>query len=157
MVASMTARKPAPRSKGSFKLPARAFSLRGLGLALLPFLAAGCATSMSGVVVKPDGSKLTQPDVVVYTSPRTESVRADNDGEFKISKNVIDESEYTLIAEDKDGNMGYVRSFKPKKGANKNIVVRLSREIDGKDAVMEGGPNEGNTTGLGEKILKSSP
>jgi len=157
MVASMTARKPASRSKGSYKLSARAFSLRGLGLALLPLLAAGCATSMSGVVVKPDGSKLTQPDVVVYTSPRTESVRADNDGEFKISKNVIDESEYTLIAEDKDGNMGYVRSFKPKKGANKNIVVRLSREIDGKDAVMEGGPNEGNTTGLGEKILKPSP
>ena len=35
--------------------------------------------------------------------------------------------------------------------------AQLSREIDGKDAVMEGGPNEGNTTGLGEKILKSSP
>ena len=128
-----------------------------LGLALVPFLLAGCGTTMSGVVVKPDGSKLTQPDVVVYTSPRTESVRADKDGEFKISKGVVEENEYTLIAEDKDGNMGYVRAFKPKKGANKNIVVRLSREIDGKDAVMEGGPSEGNTTGLGEKILKSSP
>src|SRR3954470_3985564 len=153
MVASMTAKKPALRSTGWFKAAARASGLPGLGLALLPFLMAGCATSMSGVVVKPDGSKLTEPDVVVYT----DSVRADKDGEFKISKNVLEESEYTLIAEDKDGNMGYVRSFKPKKGANKNIIVRLSREIDGKDAVMEGGPNEGNTSGLGEKILKSSP
>ena len=123
----------------------------------LPFLLAGCGTTMSGMVVKPDGSKLTEPSVVVYTSPRTESVRVDKDGDFKIGKNVIEENEYTLIAEDKDGNMGYVRAFKPKKGPNKNIVVRLSREIDGKDAVMEGGPSEGNTSGLGEKILKSSP
>lgn len=156
MVASI--RVPnAMRAKGLDKTPKRGLIPRGLGLAILPFLMAGCATSMSGVVVKPDGSKLTEPDVVVYTSPRTESVRAERDGEFKISKNVLEDSEYTLIAEDKDGNMGYVRSFKPKKGSNKNIVVRLSREIDGKDAVMEGGPNEGNTTGMGEKILKSSP
>jgi hypothetical protein len=156
MVASI--RVPnAMQAKGLLKTPKRGLIPRGLGLALLPFLMAGCATSMSGVVVKPDGSKLTEPDVVVYTSPRTESVRAEKDGEFKISKNVLEDSEYTLIAEDKDGNMGYVRSFKPKKGSNKNIVVRLSREIDGKDAVMEGGPNEGNTTGMGEKILKSSP
>jgi hypothetical protein len=133
--------------------------LRGMGwgLALIPLLLAGCGTTMSGQVVKPDGSKLTEPSVVVYTSPRTESVRVSKDGVFKIGKNVIEENEYTLIAEDKDGNMGYVRSFKPKKGSNKNIVVRLSREIDGKDAVMEGGPNEGSTSGLGEKILKSSP
>jgi hypothetical protein len=129
----------------------------GWGLVLLPLFLAGCGTTMSGQVVKPDGSKLTEPSVVVYTSPRTESVRVSKDGVFKIGKNVIEENEYTLIAEDKDGNMGYVRSFKPKKGTNKNIVVRLSREIDGKDAVMEGGPNEGNTSGLGEKILKSSP
>lgn len=128
----------------------------GWGLALLPLLLAGCGTTMSGHVVKPDGSRLTEPSVVVYTSPRTESVRVSKDGAFKLS-NVLDQNEYTLIAEDKDGNMGYVRSFKPKKGSNKNIVLRLSREIDGKDAVMEGGPNEGNTTGLGEKILKSSP
>jgi hypothetical protein len=127
------------------------------GLMLLPLLLAGCGTTMSGLVVKPDGSRLTEPSVVVYTSPRTESVRVSKDGAFKIGHNVIEENEYTLIAEDKDGNMGYVRSFKPKKGSNKNIVVRLSREIDGKDAVMEGGPNEGNTSGLGEKILKSSP
>ena len=156
MVASI--RVPnATQANGLSKIARRGLIPRGLGLALLPFLMVGCATSMSGVVVKPDGSKLTEPDVVVYTSPRTESVRAEKDGEFKISKNVLEDSEYTLIAEDKDGNMGYVRSFKPKKGSNKNIVVRLSREIDGKDAVMEGGPNEGNTTGMGEKILKSSP
>jgi hypothetical protein len=129
----------------------------GWGLLLTPLLLAGCGTTMSGQVVKPDGSRLTEPSVVVYTSPRTESVRVSKDGNFKIGRNVIDENEYTLIAEDKDGNMGYVRSFKPRKGANKNIILRLSREIDGKDAVMEGGANEGNTTGLGEKILKSSP
>jgi hypothetical protein len=129
----------------------------GWGLLLMPLLLAGCGTTMSGRVVKPDGSKLTEPNVVVYTSPRTESVRVGKDGAFKLGKNVIDDNEYTLIAEDKDGNMGYVRAFKPKKGSNKNIVLRLSREIDGKDAVMEGGPSEGNTTGLGEKILKSSP
>jgi hypothetical protein len=127
------------------------------GLALLPLLLAGCGTTMSGHVVKPDGSLLTDPNVVVYTSPRTESVRVGKEGYFKIGRNVVDEQDYTLIAEDKDGNMGYVRSFKPKKGGNKNIVLRLSREIDGKDAVMEGGPSEGQTTGLGEKILKSSP
>lgn len=127
------------------------------GIALLPLLIAGCGTTMSGHVVKPDGSLLTDPNVVVYTSPRTESVRVGREGYFKIGRNVVDEQDYTLIAEDKDGNMGYVRSFKPKKGSNKNIILRLSREIDGKDAVMEGGPSEGQTTGLGEKILKSSP
>ena len=126
-------------------------------LSQLPLLLAGCGTTMTGHVVKPDGSRLTEPSVVVYTSPRTESVRVKDDGFFKIGKNIVDDNEYTLIAEDKDGNMGYVRSFKPKKGKNKNIILRLSREIDGKDAVMEGGPNEGSTTGLGEKILKSSP
>jgi hypothetical protein len=129
----------------------------GWGLLLSPLILAGCGTTISGQVVKPDGSRLTEPNVVVYTSPRTESVRVSKDGNFKISSNVIEENEYTLIAEDKDGNMGYVRSYKPKKGSNKNITLRLSREIDGKDAVMEGGPNEGNTTGMGEKILKSSP
>ena len=132
-------------------------SIVGVGLSVASLALLGCGTTMSGHVVKPDGSRLADPNVVVYTSPRTQSVRAAKDGEFKIKKNVVEENEYTLIAEDKDGNMGYVRSFKPKKGANKNIVIRLSREIDGKDAVMEGGPNEGQTTGLGEKILKSSP
>src|SRR5213596_3597169 len=99
----------------------------GWGLVLAPLLLAGCGTTMSGHVDKPDGSRLTEPNVVVYTSPRTESGRVGKDSTFKLGKNVIDENEYTLIAEDKDGNMGYVRSFKPKKGSNKNIVVRLSR------------------------------
>lgn len=128
-----------------------------LGVLLASFILAGCGTTMSGHVVKPDGSLLTDPNVVVYTSPRTESVRVGKEGYFKIGKNVVEEQDYTLIAEDKDGNMGYVRSFRPRKGTNKNIVLRLSREIDGKDAVMEGGPSEGQTSGLGEKILKSSP
>jgi len=128
-----------------------------LGFLLAPLFMVACGTTISGKVVKPDGSELSDPNVAVYTSPRTQSVRAGKTGDFKIGSNVVEENEYTLIAEDKDGNMGYVRSYKPKKGANKNIVIRLSREIDGKDAVMEGGPNEGNTTGMGEKILKSSP
>jgi hypothetical protein len=127
------------------------------GIAAGALALSGCGTTMTGHVVKPDGTRLSEANVVVYTSPRTQSVRAGKDGKFKISKNVVEENEYTLIAEDNDGNMGYVRSFKPKKGANKNIVIRLSREIEGKDAVMEGGPSEGQTTGLGEKILKSSP
>src|SRR5689334_25229880 len=97
--------------------PASKHSCLGV-LALVPLLLAGCGTTMSGQVVKPDGSKLTEPSVVVYTSPRTESVRVSKEGVFKIGKNVIEENEYTLIAEDKDGDMGYVRSFKPKKGSN---------------------------------------
>ncbi len=117
----------------------------------------GCGTSISGRVVKPDGGALSDAEVVVYTSPRSESVRVEKDGTFKIAENVVPENDYTLIAEDKDGNMGYVRGFKPKKGSNKNLVVRMSREIEGKDAVIEGGgPAEGGGNGLGEKILKSS-
>lgn len=131
-------------------------SVPALAMALALTLTA-CGTSISGRVVKPDGGQLDSPDVVVYTDPRTESVRVDADGEFSISKGVVEGSEYTLIAEDREGNMGYVRAFKPQKGSNKNIVVRMSRELEGKDAVLEGGPSEGQTTGLGEKILKSSP
>lgn len=118
---------------------------------------AGCGTTLSGRVVKPDGASLDSPDVIVYTDPRTESVRVEKDGSFSISKGVVENSEYTLIAEDKEGNMGYVRGYRSIKGANKNIVVRLSRELEGKDAVLEGGPSEGSNSGMGEKILKSSP
>ncbi len=116
----------------------------------------GCGTTISGRVVKPDGSPLDNSEVVVYTSPRSGSVKVEKTGEFKISENIIAENDYTLIAEDKEGNMGYVRGFKPKKGTNKNIVVRMSREIEGKDAVLEGtGPSEGGN-GPGEKIFRSS-
>lgn len=132
-----------------------AFALT-LGMAFSMTLLA-CGTTISGRVVKPDGGQLESPDVVVYTDPRTESVRVGNNGEFKIGKGVVEGNEYTLIAEDREGNMGYVRAFKPQKGSNKNIVVRMSRELEGKDAVLEGGPSEGQTSGLGEKILKSSP
>ena len=99
-------------------------------LAASVLLLTGCATSISGRVVKPDGSSLTHAEVMVYTSPRTASTRVDDDGAFNISQNVIPGSEYTLIAEDKQGNLGYVKGFKPKKGGNKDILVRLSREID---------------------------
>ncbi len=128
-----------------------------LSLAAAALSLSACGTTLSGRVVKPDGGPLESPDVVVYTDPRTESVRVDKEGSFSLSKGVVDGNDYTLIAEDKEGNMGYVRGFKAQKGSNKNIVVRLSRELEGKDAVLEGGPSEGSTTGLGEKILKSSP
>jgi len=126
-------------------------------LAAVSIMLTACGTTLSGRVVKPDGAPLDNPDVVVYTDPRTESVRVDKEGTFSLGKGVVEGSEYTLIAEDREGNMGYVRGFTPKKGSNKNIVVRLSREIEGKDAVLEGGPSEGSTSGIGEKILKPSP
>lgn len=116
----------------------------------------GCATSIVGKVVKPDGSPLINAEVVVYTSPRTESIRVEGDGSFKITQNVAPDSSYTLIAEDREGNLGYVRGLVPKKGEKKPIVVRLSREVEAKDAALEGsGPAEIGG-GPGEKILKSS-
>ena len=129
----------------------RLFILIGLGAFLT-----GCGTTMSGYVVLPDGSRIDERDVIVYTDPWTDSVRVDNKGAFKIKKNVEEKKEYTLIAEDEEGNTGYVRDFKPEEGSNENIVVRLAREVDGKDAVVEGGLREIQPTGPGEKILKSS-
>src|SRR4051812_43954532 len=55
----------------------------------------GCATTLSGRVVNPDGSALTQAEVVVYTSPRSSSARTDKGGAFKLSKNIVPENEYT--------------------------------------------------------------
>ena len=116
----------------------------------------GCGTTISGRVVKPDGSPLTDNDVMVSTTPRTEQVKVEKEGIFKIGENIVPGNDYTLVAEDKEGNMGYVRAFKPKKGKNPNLVIRMSREIEGKDAVLEStGPSEGGS-GPGEKILKSS-
>lgn len=120
-------------------------------------LLCACGTTMSGHVVMPDGSRLKSQQVVVYTSPRTETVKAGKDGSFKINDNVVDGNDYTIMAEDQFNNIGYVRSFKPRKGSNKNILVRLSKEVEGKDAILEGGPMEVETSGVGEKILKSSP
>ena len=116
----------------------------------------GCGTTISGRVVRPDGSPLSDNDVMVSTTPRSEQVKVEKEGAFKLGENIIPGNEYTLVAEDKEGNMGYVRGFKPKKGKNPNVVIRMSREIEGKDAVLEGtGPSEGGS-GPGEKILKSS-
>ena len=116
----------------------------------------GCGTTISGRVVKPDGSPLTDNDVMVSTTPRTEQVKVEKEGMFTIGENIVPGNDYTLVAEDKEGNMGYVRGFKPKKGKNPNLVIRMSREIEGKDAVLEStGPSEGGS-GPGEKILKSS-
>jgi hypothetical protein len=117
----------------------------------------GCGTTIQGRVVMPDGTAMADADVVVYTLPRTASIKAAKDGSFSLSGAISPEQEYTLIAEDREGNLGYVKGFKPKKGSNKNVVVRMSREVEGKDAVMEGGPTDGSGSGMGEKILKSSP
>lgn len=124
-----------------------------LGLFLI---LSGCGTTLSGYVVQPDGSKLKNPDVVVYTDPWTDSVRVDKDGSFKIRKNVMEKNEYTIVAEDREGNTGYIRGYKPQEGKNENLVLRLSREVSGKDAVMEGGLIDVQPTGTGEKIFKSS-
>ncbi len=127
-------------------------------VAFSTWVLAGCATTLSGRVVNPDGSALTQAGVKIYTAPRTSFVHVTSGGMFSISDNVTPEREYTLIAEDAQGNMGYVRDFKPHKGENKGIVVRMNREMDAKDAVLEGtGPSEIERNGAGEKILKSSP
>ena len=42
------------------------------------------------------------------------------------------------LTEDREGNMGYVRGFKPNKGENNGIIVRLSREVEARDAALEG-------------------
>src|SRR5580704_5763010 len=107
-------------------------------------LLAGCATtSLSGQVVNPDGSALTETGVRVYTAPRTSFARVTENGTFNITENVLPDEAYTLIAEDSVGNMGYVRDFKPKKGKNKGLLLRMNREMDAKDAVLEGsGPSE---------------
>ncbi len=127
-----------------------------LAVGALCALLTGCATTITGFVVKPDGSSLTNADVMVSTKPRSVSTKVDKNGAFEISQNVVPDNEYTLIAEDREGNTGYVRGFKPKKGSNKDVIVRMSREIEAKDAVLEGkGPTESGS-GPGEKILKSS-
>ena len=133
--------------------------LRKLSLPALASLCAfftSCATSISGFVVKPDGSSLTNAEVLVYTNPRSMSTKVDERGAYEISKYVIPDNEYTLIAEDREGNTGYVRGFKPKQGGNKNIIIRMSREIQAKDAVLEGKNPTEPKSDPGEKILKSS-
>lgn len=134
----------------------RSLRLLSIGMAAVALLT-GCATSISGRVVRPDGSPLKNVDVIVYTAPRSASVRADRSGAFKISDNVVPENDYTLIAEDRDGNTGYVRGYKPKKGGNPNVIVRMSREVQAKDAILLDGKGPRETgAGPGEKILKSS-
>lgn len=126
------------------------------GVALAALFLISCGPSLQGIVVMPDGSKLKDMEVTVYTRPWTDSVKAGNDGTFKISKNVQEKSKYTLIAEDRDGNMGYVKGFDPMSEKDKKIVIKLSRELDAKDAVMEGGVYNPPNAGHGEKIFKSS-
>ncbi len=125
-------------------------------IATAGLLLSACATSMSGYVVKPDGSRMQSPDIIVYSDPWTDSVRVRKDGTFKIGRNVAERNKYTLIAEDVEGNQGFVRGFQPEKGENKNIVIRMAREVDGREAVIEGGPSQLQSSGPGEKIFKSS-
>ncbi|MBF0430387.1 MAG: hypothetical protein HQK83_03855 [Fibrobacteria bacterium] len=116
----------------------------------------GCGPSLRGVVVMPDGSEIGEKKVMVYTNPWTDSVKVKNDGSFKISKDVQDRNEYTLIAEDVDGNMGFVRGFKISDQPDQKIVIKMSKELQAKDAVIEGDLYINPDSGPGEKILKSS-
>ncbi|MFC1584345.1 hypothetical protein ACFL5V_02220 [Fibrobacterota bacterium] len=128
----------------------------GVGWILVFFLLVGCGPSLKGMVVMPDGSKISEPNVVVYTNPWTDSVKVKNDGTFSIRKNVNDKNKYTLIAEDPDGNMGFVRGYQLSNENKDNVVIRLSREMDAKEAVIEGDLYIDQDSGPGEKILKSS-
>ena len=116
----------------------------------------GCGPSLKGVVVMPDGSKIKDMDISVYTDPRSDSVKVAADGTFKLGKNMIMTNAYTLIAEDKDGNLGFVKNFKPSDKPDEKVVIKLSREIEAKDAVMEGDLYINQDSGPGEKIFKSS-
>ena len=129
----------------------------GLGWFGACLLIIGCGPSLKGVVVMPDGSQLDSPDVVVYTNPWTDSVEVNKDGTFSIRKNVQERNEYTLIAEDAEGNMGFVKGYKLDAQKAEKIVIRLSREMDAKEAVIEGEIYFEQGTGpTGEKILKPS-
>lgn len=123
---------------------------------LTSFLLTNCGPSLRGIVVMPDGSQLTEAQVVVYTNPWTDSVKVKRDGTFTIRKNVGEQTDYTLIAEDKDGNMGFVRGFIPESEKKEKIVIKLSKELEARDAVIEGDLYINQDSGPGEKILKSS-
>ncbi len=117
----------------------------------------GCGgPAIRGFVVMPDGSQLKNTDVVVYSKPWTDSVKVDEKGEFKLSKGIDVRNEYKLIAEDKDGNMGFVKGYKLSENLEKKIVIKLSRETPAKDAVIEGDVYEQGDTGPGEKIFRGS-
>jgi hypothetical protein len=127
-----------------------------IGCLFICWLIFSCGPSIQGLVVMPDGSKLEEPNVVVYTNPWTDSVKVKKDGSFSIRKNVQERNEYTLIAEDPDGNMGFVKGYKLETKKDEKIVIRLSREMEAKEAVIEGDLYIDQDTGPGEKILKSS-
>jgi hypothetical protein len=128
--------------------------ISGIAICLLLL---SCGPSLKGVVVMPDDSPIPNDmKVVVYTNPWTDSVQVKKDGSFSIGKNVQEKNEYTLIAEDQEGNLGFVRGYKIQKEKDEQIVIRLSREMEAKEAVIEGELYIEQDTGPGEKILKSS-
>ena len=133
-----------------------ASNVRNLFYLFIPVLFWGCGPSLVGVVVMPDGSKITNMSVMVYTDPLSDSVKVGADGTFKLGKNMIMTNSYTLIAEDGDGNLGFVRNFKPAENPDEKVVIKLSRELEAKDAVMEGDLYINPDSGPGEKIFKSS-
>jgi len=125
-------------------------------LVLLSSIFWACGPSLQGVVVMPDGSQIKDMKISVYTEPRTDSVKVKPDGTFKLSKNLVLTNAYTLIAEDKDGNLGFVKNYKPADNPKEKVVIKLSKEIEAKDAVMEGEVYINPDSGPGEKIFKSS-
>ncbi len=139
-----------------FHLSIRPNKAKAISLIFLAVLLCGCGPKLKGLVVMPDGSPMITKNVVVYTKPRTDSVKVKADGSFTIGKNIDVKNTYTLIAEDKDGNMGFVRGFQPGKESDEKIVIKLSKELEAKDAVIEGELYINPDSGPGEKILKSS-
>lgn len=119
-------------------------------------LMSACGPSLRGVVVLPDGSPIKDMNLGVYTQPTTDSVVVKPDGSFKISKHVQKGATYTLIAEDREGNMGFVRNYQLQPDAKEKIVIKLSKELEAKDAVLEGELYIQQDAGPGEKIFKSS-
>lgn len=123
---------------------------------LIALVLCGCGPSIKGVVVMPDGTRMEGMNIAVYTDPWSDSVVVRKDGSFTLSKNIQEKNEYTLIAEDSQGNLGYVRKYRLQKDKKENVVIRLSREVEAKDAVIEGSSYNIQDTGPGEKIFKSS-
>jgi len=127
-----------------------------LSIPLVASLFVSCGPTLKGVVVLPNGTPTQNMKLAVYSQPPTDSVAVKPDGTFKISKRVAKGQTYTLIAEDRDGNMGFVRNYVVNPENTEKIIIHLSKEIDAKDAVLEGDVYIQQDTGPGEKIFKSS-
>lgn len=118
-------------------------------------LLAGCGPTLKGIVVLPDGTPIKGLEVGVHSKPWSDSVKVKDDGSFVLKK-IEPKNVYTLIAEDAEGNMGIVKNFSPSEKPNEKVIIKLSKELEAKDAVIDGDLFIQQDTGPGEKIFKSS-